>query len=137
MKVLATFACGVFLVVAFAVSPRAQQNAPAAPVTNAPGIPGWAYPVAAGAPAPNLLLATGSAIVTITSSDGSAPPVVDAGPDQTVTIPNSIKLNGSAVDAKTPLNYLWSQTQGPPNGAQFLYDSTSGVATNHSYQVTP
>jgi cytochrome c553 len=52
MKVLATFACGVFLVVAFAVSPRAQQNAPAAPVTNAPGIPGWAYPVAAGAPAP-------------------------------------------------------------------------------------
>jgi cytochrome c553 len=51
---LAIVSATLFLVVVLAVSPRAQ-NAPAtppAPVTNAPGIPGWAYPVAAAVPGP-------------------------------------------------------------------------------------
>jgi cytochrome c553 len=38
------------LVVALATSPSAQQQA--APITNAPGIPAFAYPVAPGVPAP-------------------------------------------------------------------------------------
>ena len=46
MKVFTAISCGLLFVVATAVSSGAQQNAPA-PVTNAPGIPGWAYPVAA------------------------------------------------------------------------------------------
>jgi len=50
MRAVAACTCALVIVVAFAVSPRAQ-NAPAAPVTNAPGIPGWAYPVAAAVPA--------------------------------------------------------------------------------------
>jgi cytochrome c553 len=50
--VFTAFSCGLLFVMATAVSPGAQQNAPAAPVTNAPGIPRWAYPVAAAAPAP-------------------------------------------------------------------------------------
>ena len=33
-------------------APQAQNAPPPAAVTNAPGIPGWAYPVAAGVPAP-------------------------------------------------------------------------------------
>jgi len=48
------FVCGSIIVVAFTVAPRAQNGpaTPPAPVTNAPGIPGWAYPVAAGVPGP-------------------------------------------------------------------------------------
>jgi hypothetical protein len=41
----------LLIVVASAISPHAQ-NPPSAPVTNAPGIPGWAYPVAPAVPGP-------------------------------------------------------------------------------------
>jgi len=50
MRILKAFTCALGLVVAFAVAVGAQNN-PAEPVTNAPGIPGWAYPVAAAVPA--------------------------------------------------------------------------------------
>src|SRR2546426_12150337 len=41
------------IVAASAISLLAQNRGQnAAPVTNAPGIPGWAYPVAAGVPGP-------------------------------------------------------------------------------------
>jgi cytochrome c553 len=54
MRVLVGLTCGLLMVALFAVSPAAQnaQNAQNRPVTNAPGIPGWAYPVAAGVPGP-------------------------------------------------------------------------------------
>ena len=63
MRFVVAFTCGLSMAALFAVSPEAQnnqnapsaqnaQNRPAAPVTNAPGIPGWAYPVAAGVPGP-------------------------------------------------------------------------------------
>jgi len=54
MRMFAIASATLLLVIGSAVAPRAQ-NAPAtppAPVTNAPGIPGWAYPVAAGVPGP-------------------------------------------------------------------------------------
>jgi cytochrome c553 len=50
MRMVAAFACALGIVAAVASSSHAQ-NAPAA-VTNAPGIPGWAYPVAAAVPGP-------------------------------------------------------------------------------------
>lgn len=49
MRFLTAVACTVLVVAVFSGAPRAQ-NAPPAPVTNAPGIPGWAYPVAAPVP---------------------------------------------------------------------------------------
>ena len=58
MRFAAAVVSSLVLIVALATSPHAQQAAaqapPAqrAPVTNAPGIPGFAYPVAAGVPAP-------------------------------------------------------------------------------------
>ena len=55
MRIVAVSTIALAIVVAFVVAPQAQQQqqqqqAPA--VTNAPGIPGWAYPVAAGVPGP-------------------------------------------------------------------------------------
>jgi cytochrome c553 len=55
MRIIAASTIAFAIVAAFVVAPQAQQqqpqqNAPA--VTNAPGIPGWAYPVAAGVPGP-------------------------------------------------------------------------------------
>ena len=53
MRMLAIVGATLSLVVALAIAPQAQNApAPQAPVTNAPGIPGWAYPVAAGVPGP-------------------------------------------------------------------------------------
>ena len=49
MRLITAGTFTLVIIVASAVSPQAQ-NSPAAPVTNAPGIPGWAYPVAAGVP---------------------------------------------------------------------------------------
>ena len=51
MRIITAVTFTLVIVVASAISSRAQ-NRPAAPVTNAPGIPGWAYPVAPGVPAP-------------------------------------------------------------------------------------
>lgn len=58
--------------------------------------------------------------VTVTVSTivtGNLPPVVNAGPDQTVSLAkstDSIRLTGSATDADgTVVSYLWSQVSGP------------------------
>ena len=51
MRLITAVTFTLVIIVASAVLPQAQ-NPPAAPVTNAPGIPGWAYPVAAGVPGP-------------------------------------------------------------------------------------
>jgi hypothetical protein len=54
MKIIAASTIALAIVVAFVGAPQAQQQQQqnAAAVTNAPGIPGWAYPVAAGVPGP-------------------------------------------------------------------------------------
>ena len=50
MRFITAFVCTLVIVAAFSIASRAQNAPPAAPVTNAPGIPGWAYPVAAAVP---------------------------------------------------------------------------------------
>jgi len=54
VRIIAASTIALATIVTFAVVPQAQQQqqqtAPA--VTNAPGIPGWAYPVAAAVPGP-------------------------------------------------------------------------------------
>jgi len=57
-------------------------------------------------------------IVTVTTIvSGNLPPVVNAGPDQTVTLAkatDSLRLTGSATDPDgTVVSYLWSQVSGP------------------------
>ncbi|MEJ7738207.1 MAG: malectin domain-containing carbohydrate-binding protein [Chitinophagaceae bacterium] len=61
-----------------------------------------------------------SAIEIIRSSSSNQPPMANAGPDQTITLPaNSITLNGSGTDADgTVAGYTWSQSSGP-NTATF------------------
>jgi RHS repeat-associated protein len=58
-----------------------------------------------------------SATVTITAQAGNQPPVVNAGPNQTIELPASATLTGSATDDGLPigsvLSYAWSQVSGP------------------------
>jgi cytochrome c553 len=51
MRILTSTLIALAAATAFGAAPAAQ-NVTAAPVTNAPGIPGWAYPVAAAVPGP-------------------------------------------------------------------------------------
>jgi len=56
----------------------------------------------------------------------NAPPVVNAGSNQTITLPtNSVQLSGSATDANgTIASYSWSRVSGP---TQFSFSSTSSA----------
>jgi RHS repeat-associated protein len=58
-----------------------------------------------------------SADVTITVDPENQPPVVNAGPDQTITLPASANLNGSVTDDGWPrgssVSVLWTKVSGP------------------------
>jgi RHS repeat-associated protein len=60
---------------------------------------------------------TASDDVTITVLPANAAPIVNAGPNQTVTLPNTVTLNGSVADDGFPtgatVNTFWSQLSGP------------------------
>jgi hypothetical protein len=62
----------------------------------------------------------------------NAPPVVNAGPDQSINLPNSAALNGSATDDGSPtppgtLTYSWQQGGGP--GVAVFANATSATTT--------
>jgi RHS repeat-associated protein len=81
------------------------------------------------------LIVRGSGVIQITESDLPPPPVdrpptVNAGPDQTITLPiNTVALNGTASDDGLPqgstLSVLWSKVSGP--GTVTFSDPTSLV----------
>ncbi len=80
-----------------------------------------------GTGSPNLLLYTG-----FLESGGNAAPVVNAGADQTITLPASASLNGSATDDGLPnppgaLSRAWTQVSGP--GTVTFADATNPVTT--------
>lgn len=60
---------------------------------------------------------TSSDTVTITVVPDNQPPVVNAGPDQTITLPGSANLNGTVSDDGLPsgstVTVLWTKTNGP------------------------
>jgi RHS repeat-associated protein len=60
---------------------------------------------------------TASDEVTITVLPANMAPIVNAGPNQTITLPNTANLNGTASDdgfpAGAPLTTFWSQLSGP------------------------
>ena len=62
---------------------------------------------------------TSSDTVTITVAPDNQRPVVNAGPDQTITLPSSANLNGSVSDDGLPtgstVTVLWSKISGPGN----------------------
>jgi len=77
-----------------------------------------------GAPGAYVLRLTGSDAasassdeVTIVAAEGNQPPTVNAGADQTITLPNTANLNGTAFDDGRPtgsaLTYFWSKVSGP------------------------
>ena len=59
-------------------------------------------------------LEASSDVVIVTLAALNSPPVVNAGPDQTVAGAAAVTLTGSATDADNdPLTYQWTQTSGP------------------------
>ncbi len=55
--------------------------------------------------------------VTLTVNVPNQPPTANAGPDQTITLPDSVSLSGSGNDPDpgTVLTYVWSKVSGPGN----------------------
>jgi len=69
-----------------------------------------------------------SAPVTTTITANAQPPVVNAGSNQTITLPvNSVTLNGSATDNGVPLTFAWSVVSGP--GTVTFSNPSSAVTT--------
>ncbi len=80
-----------------------------------------------GTGSPNLLLYTG-----FLNSSSNAAPAVNAGADQTITLPASASLNGSATDDGLPnppgaLSRAWTKVSGP--GTVTFADATNPVTT--------
>lgn len=72
---------------------------------------------------------TASADVIVNVLPANQAPTVNAGPDQTITLPNTASLNGTATDDALPadtLSLAWSLQAGP---ASVLFSNGSGPAT--------
>lgn len=79
-----------------------------------------------------------TAQVTVMRSDGTnQAPVVNAGSDQSINLPNSVNLLGTATDDGKPnppgsLTYLWSKTSGP---GTVTFSSTTTLATSATFST--
>jgi concanavalin A-like lectin/glucanase superfamily protein/Big-like domain-containing protein/K319-like protein len=83
-------------------------------------------------PANGTILGTSYSWVSGAPFNLNSPPVVDAGPDQTITLPGTASLNGTATDDGLPdpphaLTTTWSQVSGP--GAVTFGDTHTLVTT--------
>jgi PKD repeat protein len=80
---------------------------------------------------------TASDEITITVEPGNTAPVVDAGPDQTITLPDTAALDGTVTDDTLPappgtLTTAWSKISGP--GTVTFADATA-VDTTASFSA--
>jgi len=77
---------------------------------------------------------TSTAQITITVSVATTqPPVVSAGPSQTITLPaNTVTLNGSATDNGVPMTIIWSEISGP---TAVTFSSPNAAVTQVSFTV--
>ena len=79
--------------------------------------------------------------VTITVDPGHLPPTVDAGPDQTITLPASANLDGTVTDDGLPnppgaVTTTWSQVSGPGTATfadPSAVDTTVSFSNSGSY----
>ncbi|HEY6348292.1 MAG TPA: RHS repeat-associated core domain-containing protein [Candidatus Angelobacter sp.] len=61
------------------------------------------------------------------------PPVVSAGPNQTITLPtNTATLNGSATSSNGPITFAWSEVSGP---AAITFSSPNSAVTQATFPV--
>ncbi|PYV41787.1 MAG: hypothetical protein DMG06_16150, partial [Acidobacteria bacterium] len=78
-----------------------------------------------------------AADVTIVVNAANQPPVVNAGPDLTLTLPNSATLNGAVSDDGLPtggtLTITWSKVSGPGTVA---FSNPNAMATTASFSAT-
>lgn len=76
-------------------------------------------------------------LIVITEGAGNADPVVDAGEDQTITLPSSATLDGDAYDADLDdLTTLWTKVSGPGTvtfGDASAVDTTASFSTDGIY----
>ena len=97
----------LLIVVASAISSRAQ-NPPAAPITNAPGIPGWAYPVAPAVPGPkddgSILHVPNSTVGMTLTQARNASDAPDWHPDQHPPMPDIVR-HGRIADGVRACGY--------------------------------
>jgi fibro-slime domain-containing protein/RHS repeat-associated protein len=74
---------------------------------------------------------SGSDELTVSLSPNNQAPLVNAGPDQLITLPSCASLAGTATDdglpAETPLTFRWRKVSGP--GAATFGDATSPATT--------
>jgi len=72
-------------------------------------------------------------LVRLTSGGGNLPPSVNAGPDASVTLPDSLSLSGTASDPDgDDLTTTWSQVSGPGTAT---FADPSALATTASFDV--
>jgi hypothetical protein len=80
------------------------------------------------------LQASDSVIVTV--QPANQPPVVNAGPDQTITLPNGATLHGSVTDDRLPagstLTQTWSKVSGP---GTVSFSSPTQASTTATFSV--
>ncbi|HSZ31841.1 MAG TPA: Ig-like domain-containing protein, partial [Puia sp.] len=70
--------------------------------------------------------------VTITVNPLNQPPVVNAGSNQTIYLPSSASLAGTATDATGSINNIaWSEVSGPDNNASFTAGNSLATTVNN------
>jgi hypothetical protein len=116
MRIIAAATITLAVALAFSAAPTAQ-NGP--PVTNAPGIPGWAYPVAAGVPGPKddgtvYHVPNSTVGMTLTQARNNSD-VPDWHPDEHLPMPDVVR-RGRVAEGVRACGYChypeWSRTSG-------------------------
>ncbi len=86
----------------------------------------------------SLLSSSDTATITVNPASQNQPPTVNAGPDQTVILPNSATLSGTASDDGLPnppgtLITTWSQLSGP---GTVTFGDASSLSTTASFSAS-
>ena len=86
----------------------------------------------------SLLSSSDTATITVNPASQNQPPTVDAGSDQTVILPNSATLSGTASDDGLPnppgtLTTAWSQFSGP---GTVTFGDASSLSTTASFSAS-
>ena len=73
---------------------------------------------------------------TVTMDQVNLAPIANAGPDQSITFPNNVTLNGSATDDGQPngsITYSWKKLAGP---GKVTFGNASQAVTTAQFSAT-